>query len=243
MNGGSLSVVIPALNEEHNLESTIDTVLGALRHCVPDHEIIIVDDGSGDGTGRLADALAARHSVVRVVHNDRTRGLGYSYFRGVAAVTKDHVVFVPGDNGWPYESLAALFDRLGTADVVTSYAVNPEIRPKSRQLLSRAYTAVLNRLFGHRLRYYNGLTIYPVDFLRSHPGGTAGFAFMAEALLRALAHGLSCAEVALRISERASGRSKALRLRNIVSVIQTIGRLYWELRLARAPSARRRAVV
>jgi dolichol-phosphate mannosyltransferase len=236
----SICVLVPALNEVENLAPTVNAVRRALSETIEAFEIIIVDDHCTDGTARVADRLAAEIKNVRVFHNPSTRGIGYAYILGYENTTCSHFVYIPGDNTWPYLSCRKLFSALRQTDIVTSYAINPEVRPLSRRLLSPFYTYCLNLLFGHKMRYYNGLTIYPVSFLRTRPVTTFGFAFQAEALLKALAVGLSCSEIGLPIDERAAGSSKAISLRNIASVIATILRLRWELRasIARRDSSR-----
>jgi dolichol-phosphate mannosyltransferase len=229
----SISVFIPALNEEHNLEPTVARLIEALTVTVEDYEIIIVDDGSSDGTGAVADALAAENSVIRVLHNSRNMGLGYCFAQGYREARKNFFVYIPGDNTWPYRSFIELLGNLGRADVITSYAINPDVRPFGRRIVSRLYTEVLNLLFGRRLHYFNGLTIYPVEFLRRDPVTTFGFGFQAEVLLKALNSGLSYIEVGLPIDARTAGGSKAVTLANIHSVLATLVRLFFELRVIR----------
>jgi NAD(P)-dependent dehydrogenase (short-subunit alcohol dehydrogenase family) len=234
----SLSVLVPAFNEAANLEPTIDRVLRALSITVEDYEIIVVDDGSTDETAAVADRLPARSPQIRVLHNPQNRGLGFSYLRGIEVAEKDFFVYLPGDNTWPHRSLVELFGNLGKADVVTSYSTNPGVRPFGRRIVSSLYTRTLNTLFGLRMHYYNGLTIYPLTFLRQKPITTFGFGFQAEALLRALHQGLSFVEVALPIDERTAGSSKAVTVKNIASVATTVARTYLDLRvLGRAPTA------
>jgi len=232
----SLTVFVPAYNEAENIGPTVDTILRALSVSVEEYEIIVVDDGSTDGTYQVADALAETYPQVRVIHNPRNMGLGYGWMRAVEAATMASFVFVPGDNTWPYRSLHELFGNLGKADVITSYTTNPEIRSPGRRILSSVYTTGLNAIFGLDMRYYHGLTIYPIEFMRTHPITTYGFASMAEALLRAIHEGLSFIEVACPIEERAAGRSKALTTKNLSSIAGTIGRLFLDLRV-RAPKA------
>jgi NAD(P)-dependent dehydrogenase (short-subunit alcohol dehydrogenase family) len=236
----SLSVFVAAYNEFENLTPTVEVVLKALSISVEDFEVIIVNDGSTDGTNRVADELAVKYTQVRALHNSKNMGLGYSYIRGVEESLKGSFVFIPGDNTWPYRSLVELFGNLGKADVITSYTTNPEIRPLGRQIVSSVYTWALNAVFGLHMRYFHGLTIYPLSFLRAHPITTYGFASMAEALLRAVNEGLSFIEVAVPIEERATGSSKALSVKNLVSVLSTLAHLFWELRLSprRGPRAR-----
>jgi glycosyltransferase involved in cell wall biosynthesis len=228
---GSVSVFVAAYNEAENLEPTVETLQRVFAQTVNDYEIIVVDDGSTDGTYEIADRLAARDPSVTVIHNPGNRGLGYGWQRAIEAATRQSFVFVPGDNTWPYASLHALFSRLGTADVITSYPVNPEIRPWGRRLVSSTFTRILNLLFGLRLRYYHGLTLYPTEFLRDNAITTSGFASMSEALLRAIHQGFSMVAVPCEIEERASGTSKALSGHNLRSVVGTIFWLFVDLRL------------
>jgi NAD(P)-dependent dehydrogenase (short-subunit alcohol dehydrogenase family) len=227
----SLSVLVPALNEEENLKPTLERLLKALSITAEDFEIIIINDGSSDGTGVVADRLAAAHPQVRVIHHPQPLGLGSCYQQGVDEARKNFFVYIPGDNTWPYRSLLELFGNLGKADVVTSYTTNPCVRPFGRRVVSALYTRTLNFLFRRRMRYYNGLTIYPLSFLRANSVSTSGFGFQAETLLRALYQGLSVVEVALPIDERMAGGSKAVNLKNIVSVLGTVIRLFWRLRV------------
>src|SRR6476469_6227086 len=104
----SLSILVPALNEVDNLAATVERLLRAASLLIPDFEIIVVDDGSTDGTSELADGLAAAQEQVRVIHNGRNMGLGYSYRRGIDVARKRYFVYIPGDNSWPYESFLRL---------------------------------------------------------------------------------------------------------------------------------------
>lgn len=227
----SLSVLVPVLNEGANLAPTVERLIEALSITIEDFEIIIVNDGSSDDTEAVADGLANSFPTVRAIHNARNMGLGFSYARGYEEARKEFFVYIPGDNTWPYRSFVELFGNIGRADIITSYAINPEVRPFGRRIISKMYTHALCALFGRRLQYFNGLTIYPVSFLRRRPVTTFGFGFQAEVLLKAIASGLSYIEVGLPIDERTAGGSKAVNLRNIVSVAWTIMRLVFEIRL------------
>jgi NAD(P)-dependent dehydrogenase (short-subunit alcohol dehydrogenase family) len=229
----SISVFIPALNEENNLKPTVARLIEALTVTVEDYEIIIINDGSSDRTGAIADGLAAENPAIRALHNSRNMGLGFCFSEGYREARKNFFVYIPGDNTWPYRSFVELFGNLGRADIITSYAINPDVRPFVRRAVSRLYTNVLNLLFGRHLQYFNGLTIYPVDFLRRDPATTFGFGFQAEVLLKALNLGLSYVEVGLPIDERTAGRSKAVSPTNILSVLSTLVRTFLDLRIMR----------
>ena len=227
----SISVLVPVLNEADNLAPTVKRLIDALTTTIEDYEILIVDDGSTDETARVADQLAEANPNIRVFHNPTNKGLGYSYARGYEEARKEFFVYIPGDNTWPYRSFVELFGSLGRADIITSFAINPGVRPAGRRIVSRAYTKALNFLFRRRMQYYNGLTIYETEFLRRRPATTFGFGFQSEVLLKAMATGASYIEVGLPIDERTAGGSKAVNLRNIGSVFVTVLRVFWELKV------------
>jgi len=231
----SLTVFVPALNEEKDIELAVKSILSASQKVLSDVELLIVNDGSTDRTAEIADRLARELKGVRVIHHPQRLGLGAAYQSGVEAATKDFFVFVPGDNSWPHDSLVQLFGYLGTADVVTSYSTNPWARRGGwpRRFISAAYTVVLNTLYGLNLCYFNGLTIYPVPYLKTKPVKTFGFGFAAEAMLHAIFRGMSYVEIGLPIQELEGGISKAITLRNISSVITTILRCFWAIRVQR----------
>jgi NAD(P)-dependent dehydrogenase (short-subunit alcohol dehydrogenase family) len=226
-----MTVLVPAFNEAENLAPTIERLIDALTITIEDFEIIIVNDGSTDNTREIAEQLVKQYPMVRVIHNEQNKGLGYSYKRGYSEANKEFFVYIPGDNTWPYRSFVELFGNLGRAEIITSYSINPEVRPPGRRIISRLYTHVMNLLFAQRLQYFNGLTIYPVSFLRLDPASTFGFGFQAEVLIKALYAGLSYIEVGLPIDERSAGASKAVTLRNIVSVLETVFKLFYALRI------------
>lgn len=228
----SLSVLVPALNEAEHLHATVAGLVRVLGPAVMNFEVVIVDDGSTDDTAVVAERLAASDPRVRMLRNERNMGLGYSYLRGVREATRSHFVYVPGDNSWPEASIAEILRHLGRADVITSYATNPEVRVGYRRFISSLYTRLLNLLFGFSMRYYNGLTIYPREFLLARPATTWGFGFQAQTLLNALDSGLSVVEVGARIDESAGSNSRALTVRNVLSVLKTVCVTYWMLRLA-----------
>src|SRR3954466_13594570 len=93
----TISVVVPAYNEMGNLEAAVRDVVHALRS-FDDYEVIIVNDGSKDGTGEVADRLAASLDGVSVIHHPVNRGFSASYQTGLAHARMPYFTFVPGDH-------------------------------------------------------------------------------------------------------------------------------------------------
>lgn len=227
----TLSVIIPALNEEGNLSDTVTNVLASIDHRFTDYEVLVFDDGSSDGTGQIADELAIRNSRIRVIHNPRNMGFGYNYTRGVELSKMEYVAMFPGDNEIPRDAILTLLEAVGPADIVVPYIATPSVRPWSRRFISASFVALVNLLFGLRLRYFNGPCVHRRSLLQTVPMRTHGFAYMAAILVRLIRSGHSYIEVPMPLQVRQHGQSKAFRLNNIVSVLRTLTALFWEVRI------------
>jgi len=227
----TISVIIPAYNEEGHVQGTVEQVLAALGDRFSDYEIIVVDDGSKDRTGEIAENLAAANSHIRVLHNSPNMGFGYSYRRGVAEARSQYVGFFPGDDAIAAEHMAKVFDLVGSADIISHYTSNLEVRLPSRRVISRIYTWLMNTLFGLRLKYFNGPTIHRREVIQNVKISTFGFAFLSEIMVRSVRSGHSVREIGTPIRERIQGSSKAFRPKNVLTVVKTIGTLFWDVNI------------
>ena len=222
----SLSIVVPAYNEAANIAATLDNITAALSTLPIVHEILVVDDGSRDGTGAIVSAYAQRCSAVRLVTNDRNRGFGWTYRRGVELAALDCIVMVHGDNAWSAGTLRSLFQCVGDADIVIGYTRNMwRSRTWTRAAISKTFTAFVNLITGRRLRYYNGLQIHPAPVLKQLQIQSNGYGFQAEVLAKSLKQTRTFVEVPMDLTERAHGESKAFRVKNVIDVARTLGLL------------------
>ena len=229
----SLTVVIPALNEERNLADAVRSVYDATKDLVDSLEVIIVDDHSTDRTGMIADEMASQDPRIIVVHNTINMGLGYNFRKGVELTSKDYLMMIPGDNENSAQSVIPVVERLGEADLIIPYVVNPWVRTRIRRAISRVYVCTLNILCGLKLHYYNGTCAFSSIALQEIPMDTNGFAYVAKTLVRLLKRGHSYTEVGVHLDQRGSGSSKAFQLRNIVQVGGSLLSLFWEVRILR----------
>lgn len=227
----SISVIIPALNEEANLAATVDMVVRAVAPRFADYELIVVDDGSTDRTARIADGLAARDGRIRVVHHFRNLGLGYSFREGVDLATKAFVGWLPGDSNGIFnqEDVDRVFAAVGRADFVLIH-LTADYRTPLRRRLSRAFVVAMNLLFGLRLKYYNGANFFRAGLIERLRGQSDGYGLFSGILIRLVRAGCSFVEVGVANRDR-DNSSKALRLRNLVKVFLAVARLLWEVRL------------
>ena len=114
-------VVLPTYDERENIEPFVGAVLAQLTQHAPDHHVLIVDDNSPDGTGEIADRLAAEHAAVDVLHRPRKEGLGYAYiagFRRALDSGADLVLEMDADFSHDPADLPRLIAAAGRADLV-----------------------------------------------------------------------------------------------------------------------------
>ncbi|MEE9542414.1 MAG: glycosyltransferase family 2 protein [Thermodesulfobacteriota bacterium] len=226
----SISVIVPAYNEEERLEGAVEAINASLGESFSDHEILIFNDCSTDRTGEIADALQRQDEHIRVIHNPVNMGFGFNYKEGVRLSEKEYVIMVPGDNEIPVGAISKIFTQVGRADIIVPYTANMEVRPVSRRIISRAFTGLMNLISGLDLKYYNGTCVHKASLIKTVPIRTRGFAYMATILVRAIKSGASFTEIGVDIEQRSGGESKAFAIKNVISVISALWGLFIEVR-------------
>jgi glycosyltransferase involved in cell wall biosynthesis len=226
----TISILLPAFNEVGSLAQAVADIEAAVAD-FDDYEIIVVDDGSSDGTAAVADELAATRPRVRVVHHVVNRGLAAAYRTGLDQAGMTYVTFMGADAEIPSDSIREIVSLTGSAGLVIPYHGTPTARPWSRRLLTWVSTEQVNLLFGWRHRYYQGPVVYPTTLAQALPREIDGFFFATEMLVHALAAGYTWVEVPLRHRERTGGQSKAVKIRNIFKAEMAILTLWWHLRV------------
>jgi dolichol-phosphate mannosyltransferase len=232
----TISVVVPALNEERHIADAVAQAILAIEPRFADYELLLVNDGSRDRTGSIMDALARENPRIRVTHNPSPRNLGGVYKQGIALARHEFLIMVPGDNENPASALFGPLDAVGRADMVVPYVKKPKRSPL-RNLASFAYTMGMNLLFGLRVKYYNGTVIHRVESLRGIHVSTDSFAYQSEILVKLLRQGKSHVSVPIKIAPKEGRESKALRPKNLLAVLRAVIDLLVEVYLfpARRP--------
>jgi glycosyltransferase involved in cell wall biosynthesis len=147
-----LSVFFPAYNDSGTIASLVITALQAARTLTPDFEVIIVNDGSSDGTARIADELARTYPEVRVVHHGRNRGYGGALQSGFKAATRDLVFYTDGDAQYDPSEMTRLWHALDeSVDLVNGYKISRS-DPLHRIVIGRIYHHTVKLLFGLKVR-------------------------------------------------------------------------------------------
>ena len=218
----SVSVVIPAYNEEGNIQDAIDSVAKAIEPLVDAYQIIVIDDGSQDKTRAFALEKAKSNDKVSVLSNDGNKGFGFSYARGVRIAEMEYITVFPGDNDMSGQSLAKLVSEIGDTDLVISYMAKTNKRSIFRRIISKMFVVVMNTLFQLKLHYYNCAFICRTQVLKTIPIKSVGLATLAECLVRMIKAGYSYKAIYFEHIGRKSDRSKAFNFKSILAVANTI---------------------
>lgn len=208
-------VIIPTYNESENLRP----ITGRIRAAVPTAHILVADDNSPDGTGRLADELAASDDHIHVLHREGKEGLGAAYIAGFRwGLNEGYDVLVEHDADGSHqpEHLPAMLERLRTADAVkgSRYVRGGATKgwPLHRELLSRGGNLWTRLMLGLRVKdATGGFTAWRANTLRGidlDGVEAAGYGFQVDLVWRALRNGFTVAEVPITFIEREYGDSK-----------------------------------
>jgi len=226
-----LSYFFPAHNEEANLEGLVNEAMAALPALADTFEIIAVDDGSRDGTARIAEGLAERHpGVVRLVRHSLNLGYGAALRSGFAAARYELVAFTDGDRQFRVADLGRLTARLAAADapdIVVGFRIK-RADPLVRTLYARAYRLANRIFFGLRVTDVDcACKLFRRTALESIRVESGGAFFSAELLIKLQAAGATVAEVGVPHYPRTAGSATGAR----PSVVFRAVRDFWLLRL------------
>jgi glycosyltransferase involved in cell wall biosynthesis len=231
-----LSFFFPAYNEERTVEALVREAQTKLPKYADDLEIVIVDDGSRDRTGEIADRLAAEDPSVRVVHHRPNRGYGGAVRSGLSAATKRYVFFSDGDRQFDLDDLERLVPLLDRADVVVGYR-EKRADPAKRLVIAWVYNTLIRILFfapfrdvdcAFKLFDRDVFTRVPLSRIRSN-----GAFFSPELLLVLRAAGERIEQVGVRHFPRRYGEEKGATLIVVARAIRDLFRLRLRLWLGR----------
>ena len=218
----TLTIVIPALNEQEKIAETIEGVLPLARDLLDDFEIILIDDGSTDDTGPIMDRFAAEEPRIVVVHHAQRQGVGAGFKSALQRAKFGAITLIPGDHAFQNEGIARMFKAAGAADIVITYRDNQSDRSLNRSFQSHSLRFLLNCTFGFWLFDYHSMIIYPVKWLRQIPVKADGYGYQICALISLLQLGLSHVQVPVSLNAELKGSSRALRPRTYFELGVTI---------------------
>lgn len=218
-----LVVIIPCLNEEQTLPTTVADVLAAAPKLGVELAILLIDDGSKDGTRVVMEGLCKADPRCHLVIHRENRGTGRSVLEGFAwARPDDWVTAVPGDNEFVFESIHRFLEVRNKYDLILGYFQNPIIRTLTRRVASNLFSQATRFAYGWKFTYLNGLMLVKASFVQGIEVISSGHAFVPELVAKAmLRHPLArVGEAPFAARGRAGGKTKAFTPRSIARAAQ-----------------------
>jgi glycosyltransferase involved in cell wall biosynthesis len=223
----SISVFLPAYNEEENIGEAVENTVEVLRDISDDWEVIVVNDASKDRTGEIADRLARDIPGVRAIHHEKNTRLGGALRTGFANASKELVFYTDADNPIDMNDLRWAVPMMADADFITGYRLNRD-EPLKRKVYSRCYNWLIRLLFGLRVRDVNfSFKLLRQEILqkaRLHSGGSF---IDAELLIETRKYGFRIKETGVRYFARTRGVSTLASPAVIFKLLKELWVYYW----------------
>jgi glycosyltransferase involved in cell wall biosynthesis len=228
----SLSVFFPCYNEEGNVERVVKRAAEVLGGLVREWEIIVVNDGSKDRTGEIADRLAKEVPGVRAVHHERNSGYGAALRTGFRGATKEYVFFTDGDGQFDIAEIALLLELRDQADIVSGYRAH---RRDSfmRKLNAACWGKLVRRMLSFRCRDVDcAFKLYKREMFSRMQLKSTGALINAEILARSARMGCTVKSIPVTHLPRLAGTQTGAKLGVILRAFKELRKLRKDIRLA-----------
>ena len=213
-----LTIFVPALNEEKNIQNTIDNLNSIATETNTIIEIIVADDGSTDNTNKILLDNKKKLSHLKIIKNNKNLGIGASFKKALIIAKYEKIMIAPGDNDANYDLLISIFRSVEKSDMITSYYLNKEMRGRLRNLVSTLFHTLYILTFDIFLMYMNGPTIYPTKILRSFKIHSNRFSIVSELTTKCLRSKITYMEISGKMNTGADN-SSALNIKNLFEVV------------------------
>jgi glycosyltransferase involved in cell wall biosynthesis len=234
-----ISVFLPSHNEEANVERVVAGYVREMPKIADDFEVIVVDDGSRDRTGAIADRIAAADPHVRVVHHEVNRGYGGAVISGIRAATMPYVLLSDGDGQFDPAEVAKLAAFMPEYDVVVGLRAR-RADHLVRKLNGAAWTALVRILLGITISDIDcGFKLFKREFLDAIELKARGAMISTELMARLAGRGARIKEVEVTHLPRLAGEQSGANLRVVARAFRELFVLYGDLRSERRRSGRR----
>jgi len=228
----SLSVFFPAYNEEPNIEKTVKDAIRVLEKVVLKYEVIIIDDGSKDKTGEIADKLASENNDIRVIHHNPNKGYGEALKSGFYNAKYDWIAFTDSDGQFDFSELPKLLEKTDEADLVVGYRLNRN-DPIVRKVNGWLWTRLNNLLLGINVRDVDcAFKLIKKEVIDSIPRlqSTRGGMISPELLAKAHKKGFKIIEVGVHHYPRRLGEQTGANLKVIIKSFVDLLGLWWKIK-------------
>jgi len=222
----SISVFLPAYNEELNIERAVMNSVEVLREISDDWEVIVVNDASKDRTKEIVEELVRREPGVRLINHEKNTRLGGALRSGFANSTKELVFYTDADNPIDMNDLKRAVPLMDDADFITGYRLNRD-EPLKRKVYSRCYNWLIRLLFGLKVRDVNfSFKLVKQEVLKKARLRSLGSFIDAELLIEARKYRFRIKEIGIRYYPRTEGESTLATPGVILKILEELWTYY-----------------
>lgn len=226
----SLSVFFPCYNEQANIERVATQALDVLKNTTDDYELILVNDGSRDGTAQKADRLAAENKFVKVVHHATNLGYGAALQSGFKAAKKELVFYTDGDGQFDIREMPPLLELMDEYDIVSCYRINRQDN-LIRKINAWCWTTLVNILFSMRIRDIDcAFKLYKRKIFDEIEISSTGALIDTEILARAIRKGYRVTQRGVHHYPRTAGAQTGANIKVVLRAFKELFRLYGRIR-------------
>ncbi len=216
----SLSLILPAYNEEALIADTISTVVSVLSTWMQDFEVLVVNDGSKDRTGEIVAQLAAMDGRIRLITHPVNKGYGAALVTGFEAVSKELAFFMDSDGQFDIRDLARFFPLIEEYDAVIGYRIERQ-DTWMRKLNAWGWKQLVGFMFGVHVRDIDcAFKLFRAEFFRLHRLETRGAVINAEILYKLARAGYTYTEVGVQHLPRRAGKATGAKLKVILRALR-----------------------
>ncbi len=218
----SISVFFPCYNEQENVGPTVERAIVVLEKLNADFDIIIVDDGSSDDTGKIAADIADRDDRVKVVHHPHNLGYGAALQSGFEAATKELVFYTDGDGQFDISEMPPLLELMAQYDIVSGYRLDRK-DSAMRKINGWCWTKLVCLLFGLKIRDIDcAFKLYKREVFDNMELWSTGALIDTEILARAARKGYRITQIGVHHYRRTAGEQSGANLRVILRAFKEL---------------------
>jgi len=229
----SISIAIPAFNEEENLDWVVKDTLRQLPKYFRDFEIIVVDDGSNDKTGKIADNLAKRDKHIRVIHQ-ANGGYSRAMLTGIKAAKKEFVAYMPADGQFLVEDMRHCFEVMQKNDMILGYRGGRPDYNFKRMVFSYGYLLILSLLFNLKYIDVGWVIIWRTAKIQKIKlTSSSGIFLLTESLVRFQQKKYRVADAPSYYHPRKSGEAKNVKLKVVFQTLLSAIKFWLSFKLGK----------
>lgn len=213
-----ISVVIPAYNEEQNIEKVARNAASVISALAKEYEVLIVNDGSTDNTGEIIRRLSKEDKHIRTIHHERNYGAGAALKTCYTSAKGDLIFFIPADGQVPVGEIHKLYPYIEQADVIVGNR-KERADPIYRRINARLYSTLIWLLFGLNVRDVDGVKLFKKKVFENVLIESNSAFVEAEILIKAQKSNFKILEIPVNHYPRIGGRQTGANLKVIINAL------------------------